>query len=88
MISLTLQNLVENAVKYNRPGGKILVAAESMTTLCKFVSAKADQEFHRNAHQTFSSASIAHEATSRLRGRVSAQASHGNWRARTVVTLR
>lgn len=27
MISLTLQNLVENAVKYNRPGGKILVSA-------------------------------------------------------------
>jgi two-component system heavy metal sensor histidine kinase CusS len=28
MISLTLQNLIENAVKYNRPGGKILVSAE------------------------------------------------------------
>ena len=28
MISLTLQNLVENAVKYNRPGGEILVSAE------------------------------------------------------------
>jgi signal transduction histidine kinase len=28
MISLTLQNLVENAVKYNRPGGKIVVSAE------------------------------------------------------------
>jgi two-component system, OmpR family, heavy metal sensor histidine kinase CusS len=28
MISLTLQNLVENAVKYNRPGGKILLFAE------------------------------------------------------------
>ena len=28
MISLTVQNLVENAVKYNRPGGKILVSAE------------------------------------------------------------
>jgi signal transduction histidine kinase len=28
MISLTLQNLVENAVKYNRPGGKILLSAE------------------------------------------------------------
>ena len=28
MISLTLQNLVENAVKYNRHGGKILVSAE------------------------------------------------------------
>src|SRR6266404_7190798 len=28
MISLTLQNLVENAVKYNRRGGKILVSAE------------------------------------------------------------
>ena len=28
MISLTLQNLVENAVKYNRPGGKILVSAQ------------------------------------------------------------
>jgi signal transduction histidine kinase len=27
MISLTLQNLVENAVKYNRPGGKISVSA-------------------------------------------------------------
>jgi two-component system, OmpR family, heavy metal sensor histidine kinase CusS len=27
MISLTLQNLIENAVKYNRPGGKILVSA-------------------------------------------------------------
>lgn len=27
MISLILQNLVENAVKYNRPGGKILVSA-------------------------------------------------------------
>jgi len=27
MISLTVQNLVENAVKYNRPGGKILVSA-------------------------------------------------------------
>lgn len=26
MISLTLQNLVENAVKYNRPGGKIVVS--------------------------------------------------------------
>jgi signal transduction histidine kinase len=28
MISLTVQNLVENAVKYNRPGGKILLSAE------------------------------------------------------------
>ena len=28
MISLTLQNLVENAVKYNRPSGEILVSAE------------------------------------------------------------
>src|ERR1044071_1788947 len=28
MISLTVQNLVENAVKYNRHGGKILVSAE------------------------------------------------------------
>jgi two-component system heavy metal sensor histidine kinase CusS len=28
MISLTVQNLVENAVKYNRPSGKILVSAE------------------------------------------------------------
>jgi len=28
MISLALQNLVENAVKYNRPGGKILLSAE------------------------------------------------------------
>jgi signal transduction histidine kinase len=28
MISLILQNLVENAVKYNRPGGKILVSAQ------------------------------------------------------------
>ena len=28
MISLTLQNLVENAIKYNRPGGKVLVSAE------------------------------------------------------------
>jgi signal transduction histidine kinase len=28
MISLTVQNLVENAVKYNRRGGKILVCAE------------------------------------------------------------
>jgi len=28
MISLTLQNLVENAVKYNRPGGKIVLSAE------------------------------------------------------------
>jgi signal transduction histidine kinase len=28
MISLTVQNLVENAVKYNRLGGKILVSAE------------------------------------------------------------
>ena len=28
MISLTVQNLVENAVKYNRPGGKILVSVE------------------------------------------------------------
>jgi signal transduction histidine kinase len=28
MISLTLQNLVENAVKYNRPDGKILVSAD------------------------------------------------------------
>lgn len=28
MISLALQNLVENAVKYNRPGGKILVSAQ------------------------------------------------------------
>jgi signal transduction histidine kinase len=28
MISLTLQNLVENAVKYNRPSGKILISAE------------------------------------------------------------
>jgi two-component system heavy metal sensor histidine kinase CusS len=28
MISLTVQNLVENAVKYNRPGGKIRVSAE------------------------------------------------------------
>lgn len=28
MILLTVQNLVENAVKYNRPGGKILVSAE------------------------------------------------------------
>jgi signal transduction histidine kinase len=28
MISLTLQNLVENAVKYNRPGGKILLSAK------------------------------------------------------------
>jgi len=28
MISLTVQNLVENAVKYNRPGGKILVSAQ------------------------------------------------------------
>ena len=27
MISLTVQNLVENAVKYNRPGGKILLSA-------------------------------------------------------------
>jgi len=27
MISLTVQNLVENAVKYNRPGGKVLVSA-------------------------------------------------------------
>jgi len=28
MISLTVQNLVENAVKYNRPGGKLAVSAE------------------------------------------------------------
>lgn len=28
MIMLTLQNLIENAVKYNRPGGKILVSGE------------------------------------------------------------
>ena len=28
MIALTVQNLVENAVKYNRPGGKIAVSAE------------------------------------------------------------
>jgi signal transduction histidine kinase len=28
MISLTVQNLVENAVKYNRRGGKILISAE------------------------------------------------------------
>jgi two-component system heavy metal sensor histidine kinase CusS len=28
MIALTLQNLVENAVKYNRPGGRILLSAE------------------------------------------------------------
>jgi two-component system, OmpR family, heavy metal sensor histidine kinase CusS len=28
MISLTVQNLVENAVKYNRPSGKIVVSAE------------------------------------------------------------
>ena len=28
MVALTLQNLVENAVKYNRPGGKIVVSAE------------------------------------------------------------
>jgi two-component system heavy metal sensor histidine kinase CusS len=29
MISLAVQNLVENAVKYNRPGGKILVSAKT-----------------------------------------------------------
>ena len=37
MISLTVQNLVENAVKYNRPGGKILVSAEKhehMVQIC------------------------------------------------------
>ena len=28
MIALTLQNLIENAVKYNRPGGRIQVTAE------------------------------------------------------------
>jgi signal transduction histidine kinase len=28
MISLTVQNLVENAVKYNRRGGKILISVE------------------------------------------------------------
>src|SRR4030095_8912944 len=28
MISLTVQNLVENAVKYNRPGGKLVVSAQ------------------------------------------------------------
>ena len=28
MVSLTLQNLVENAVKYNRSGGKIMVSVE------------------------------------------------------------
>ena len=28
MISLTVQNLIENAVKYNRPAGKVLVSAE------------------------------------------------------------
>jgi signal transduction histidine kinase len=28
MVSLTVQNLVENAVKYNRPGGRVLVSAE------------------------------------------------------------
>jgi two-component system heavy metal sensor histidine kinase CusS len=28
MISLTVQNLVENALKYNRPGGKLVVSAE------------------------------------------------------------
>jgi signal transduction histidine kinase len=32
MISLALQNLVENAVKYNRPGGKILLSAERSGT--------------------------------------------------------
>jgi signal transduction histidine kinase len=37
MISLTVQNLVENAVKYNRSGGKILVSAEKhdhMVQIC------------------------------------------------------
>jgi CheY-like chemotaxis protein len=44
---------------------------KSMITLCKSVSATTDLEFHRNAHQTFSSASVAHEVTSRRRGTVS-----------------
>lgn len=30
MIALTLQNLIENAVKYNRPGGKIVVSASKI----------------------------------------------------------
>ena len=37
MIALTLQNLIENAVKYNRPGGKILVSAsqsDEAVTIC------------------------------------------------------
>ena len=44
---------------------------KSVITLCRSVSATTDREFHRNAHQTFSSASIAHEVTSRRRGTVS-----------------
>jgi len=44
---------------------------KSMITLCKSVSATTDLEFHRNAHQKFSSASVAHEVTSRRRGTVS-----------------
>ena len=71
MISLTLQNLVENAVKYNRHGGKILVSAEKHDHLVQICVGNTDREFHRNAHHMFSSGSIAHEVTSRLRGTVS-----------------
>jgi signal transduction histidine kinase len=40
MISLTVQNLVENAVKYNRHGGKILVSAEKHDHLVQICVAK------------------------------------------------
>jgi signal transduction histidine kinase len=72
MISLTVQNLVENAVKYNRRGGKILISVEKHDHVVQICVGNSGPGIPPGTRTTCFRALIAREATSRRRGTVSA----------------
>ena len=71
MVSLTLQNLVENAVKYNRSGGKILISVEQHDHVVQICVGNNGPGIPPSEHHTFSNVFIAHAVMSRRRDTVS-----------------